>query len=98
VAPTFGALLEDAYSWLKEKMTFDEDRKKAIDEGVTAIVRELGALPVAVTQPFKERRGGTAVDRHQPGRLQILWHLRWQLRVRGAETGSAGPGNARCGP
>ena len=52
VAPTFGALLEDAYSWLKEKMTFDEDRKKAIDEGVTAIVRELGALPVAVTQPF----------------------------------------------
>ena len=52
VAPAFGTLLEDAYAWLKEKMPLDEDRKKAIDEGVTAIVRELGALPVAVTQPF----------------------------------------------
>jgi pyruvate-ferredoxin/flavodoxin oxidoreductase len=52
VAPAFGPLLEDAYAWLKEKMPLDEDRKKAIDEGVSAIVRELGALPVAVTQPF----------------------------------------------
>lgn len=52
VAPTFGALLEDAYAWLKDKMPLDEDRKKAIDEGVAAIVRELGTLPVAVTQPF----------------------------------------------
>ena len=33
-------------------MPLDEDRKKAIDEGVSAIVRELGALPVAITQPF----------------------------------------------
>jgi pyruvate-ferredoxin/flavodoxin oxidoreductase len=52
VAPTFGALLQDAYAWLQEKMPLDEDRKKAIDEGVAAIVGELGALPVAVTQPF----------------------------------------------
>ena len=52
VAPTFGPLLEDAYAWLKEKMPLDEDRKKAIDEGVAAIVREIGPLPVAVTQPF----------------------------------------------
>ena len=52
VAPTFGALLEDAYAWLKDKMPLDEDRKKAIDEGVAAIVREAGDLPVAVTQPF----------------------------------------------
>ena len=51
-APTFGALLEDAYAWLKDKMPLDEDRKKAIDNGVSAIVRELGALPVAITQPF----------------------------------------------
>jgi pyruvate-ferredoxin/flavodoxin oxidoreductase len=51
-APTFGALLEDAYTWLKEKMPLDEDRKKAIDEGVAAIVRETGSLPVAVTKPF----------------------------------------------
>ena len=52
VAPAFGALLEDAYAWLKEKMPLDEDRKKAIDDGISAIVRELGTLPVAVTQPF----------------------------------------------
>ena len=52
VAPAFGSLLEDAYAWLKDKMPLDEDRKKAIDEGISGIVRELGALPVAVTQPF----------------------------------------------
>ncbi len=52
VAPTFGPLVEDAYAWLKDKMPLDENRKKAIDEGVSAIVRELGALPVAITQPF----------------------------------------------
>jgi len=52
VAPTFGTHLDDAYAWLKEKMPLDEDRKQAIDTGVAAIVRELGALPVAVTQPF----------------------------------------------
>ena len=51
-APTFGPLLEEAYGWLKEKMPLDEDRKKAIDEGVAAIASELGTLPVAVTQPF----------------------------------------------
>lgn len=51
-APTFGALLDDAYTWLKDKMPLDEDRKKAIDEGVAAIARKLGALPVAITQPF----------------------------------------------
>ncbi len=52
VAPTFGPRLEDAYAWLKEKMPLDEDRKKAIDDGVAAIVRALGPLPVAVTRPF----------------------------------------------
>jgi pyruvate-ferredoxin/flavodoxin oxidoreductase len=51
-APNFGTHLEDAYAWLKDKMPLDEDRKQAIDEGVAAIVSELGALPVAVTQPF----------------------------------------------
>ena len=51
-APTFGAHLEDAYAWLKEKMPLDEDRKTAIDVGVAAIVSELGSLPVALTQPF----------------------------------------------
>jgi pyruvate-ferredoxin/flavodoxin oxidoreductase len=52
VPPTFGPLLEDAYSWLKEKMPLDEDRKKAIDAGVSGIIGELGSLPVAVTKPF----------------------------------------------
>jgi pyruvate-ferredoxin/flavodoxin oxidoreductase len=51
-APNFGAHLEDAYTWLKDKMPLDEDRKKAIDEGVSAIVSEMGSLPVAITQPF----------------------------------------------
>jgi pyruvate-ferredoxin/flavodoxin oxidoreductase len=50
--PNFGALLGDAYGWLKEKMPLDEDRKKAIDSGVEGIIRELGSLPVAVTKPF----------------------------------------------
>lgn len=52
VPPTFGAVLEDAYSWLKEKMPLDEERKQAIDAGVAGIVRELGALPIAITKPF----------------------------------------------
>ena len=51
-APTFGDHLEDAYTWLKDKMPLDDDRRKAMDEGVAAIVRELGSLPVAVTRPF----------------------------------------------
>jgi pyruvate-ferredoxin/flavodoxin oxidoreductase len=52
VAPRFGALLDDAYTWLKEKMPLDEDRKKAIDAGVNGIIREFGSLPVSVTKPF----------------------------------------------
>jgi pyruvate-ferredoxin/flavodoxin oxidoreductase len=52
VAPNFGALLGEAHAWLQDKMPLDADRKSAIDEGVTAIIRELGDLPVAVTQPF----------------------------------------------
>ena len=51
-APDFGTHLEDAHAWLTDKMPLDEDRKQAIDQGVAAIVSELGALPVAVTQPF----------------------------------------------
>ena len=51
-APTFGALLEEAYTWLKDKMPLDDDRRQAIDDGVAAIAGEVGDLPVAVTQPF----------------------------------------------
>jgi pyruvate-ferredoxin/flavodoxin oxidoreductase len=52
IPPTFGAVLEDAYDWLRDKMPLDEDRRKAIDAGVEGIVGQLGTLPVAVTKPF----------------------------------------------
>jgi pyruvate-ferredoxin/flavodoxin oxidoreductase len=49
---TAGEMLEEAFAWLGEKMTLSEDRKQAIDDGLKAIITELGSLPVAVTQPF----------------------------------------------
>ena len=52
VAPTFGQMLDDAFAWLKEKMPLPDERKQAIQEGIDAITRDLGALPVAVTKPF----------------------------------------------
>jgi pyruvate-ferredoxin/flavodoxin oxidoreductase len=62
VPPTFGAVLDGAYSWLKEKMPLDEDRKKAIDAGVEGIIGELGSLPVAVTKPFFHDAEATKKD------------------------------------
>jgi len=52
VAPTFGQMLDDAYAWLKDKMPLPDDRKQAIEDGIAAIGAEMGALPVAITQPF----------------------------------------------
>ena len=51
-AATFGAMLGDAYAWLGDKMPLPDDRKQAISDGIDAIKEKLGALPVAVTQPF----------------------------------------------
>ena len=51
-APTFGEMLDESYSWLEEKMPLPDDRKQAIREGLGAIGAEIGALPVAVTEPF----------------------------------------------
>jgi len=51
-SPTFGQMLNDSFSWLKEKMPLPEERKLAIQEGIESIDTELGALPVAVTKPF----------------------------------------------
>jgi len=52
VAPTFGALLNDAYTWLNDKMPLPDDRKKAIQSGIDEVDSALGALPVAITKPF----------------------------------------------
>jgi len=52
VAPTFGEMLEESFSWLKEKMPLPDERKQAIQEGIDNIVAVMGALPVAVTKPF----------------------------------------------
>ena len=52
VAPTFGQMLNDSYTWLQDKMPLPDERKKAINEGIASIDDHLGALPVAVTQPF----------------------------------------------
>jgi len=51
-APTFGQMLGDAYAWLQDKMPLPDERKKAIQDGIERISADLGALPVAVTQPF----------------------------------------------
>jgi len=52
VAPTFGQMLDESFSWLKEKMPLPDDRKQAIQDGIDKIAAELGTLPVAVTKPF----------------------------------------------
>ncbi|MDH3982795.1 MAG: 4Fe-4S binding protein [Gammaproteobacteria bacterium] len=52
VAPTFGQMLNDSYAWLQDKMPLPEERKTAIQDGIASISDKLGALPVAVTQPF----------------------------------------------
>jgi pyruvate-ferredoxin/flavodoxin oxidoreductase len=52
VAPTFGRMLDDAYAWMKDKMPLPDERKQAIEDGIARIGAEIGALPVAVTQPF----------------------------------------------
>jgi pyruvate-ferredoxin/flavodoxin oxidoreductase len=52
VAPTFGELLDDAYTWLSDKMPLPDERKQAIQDGIDKIGATLGALPVAVTKPF----------------------------------------------
>jgi pyruvate-ferredoxin/flavodoxin oxidoreductase len=52
IAPTFGQMLNDSYAWLQDKMPLPDDRKAAIQDGIASISDKLGALPVAVTQPF----------------------------------------------
>ncbi|MDP6674969.1 MAG: 4Fe-4S binding protein, partial [Gammaproteobacteria bacterium] len=49
---TAGEMLEEAFAWLGEKMTLSEERRQAIEDGLKAIITEVGSLPVAVTQPF----------------------------------------------
>ncbi|MDP7094397.1 MAG: 4Fe-4S binding protein [Gammaproteobacteria bacterium] len=49
---TAGEMLEQAFAWLGEKMTLSDERRQAIENGLEAIIGELGSLPVAVTQPF----------------------------------------------
>ena len=51
-APTFGEMLDEAYTWLKDKMPLPDDRKQAIAEGIGEIREAYGSLPVAVTKPF----------------------------------------------
>jgi pyruvate-ferredoxin/flavodoxin oxidoreductase len=52
VVPTFGQMLDESYAWLQDKMPLPDERKAAIQEGIASIEDCLGALPVAVTQPF----------------------------------------------
>jgi pyruvate-ferredoxin/flavodoxin oxidoreductase len=52
IAPTFGEMLDAAFDWLEEKMPLPDERKQAISEGIASIGGEIGALPVAVTNPF----------------------------------------------
>ena len=52
VVPTFGQMLDESYAWLQDKMPLPDERKAAIQDGIASIGQCLGALPVAVTQPF----------------------------------------------
>jgi len=52
VSPTFGQMLGDSFSWLKEKMPLPDERKQAIQEGIESIDAVMGTLPVAITKPF----------------------------------------------
>lgn len=61
-APTFGDLLSESFTWLEEKMPLPDDRKQAIRDGLGAIDAEIGALPVAVTDPFFRKPEAAAKD------------------------------------
>ena len=54
-APTFAPMLDDAYRWLEEKMPLSDERKEAISAGLDSIGAAIGALPIAVTEPFFHR-------------------------------------------
>jgi pyruvate-ferredoxin/flavodoxin oxidoreductase len=62
VPPSFGQMLDESFSWLKEKMPLPDDRKQAIQDGVDKIAAELGALPVAITQSFFHAAEATKKD------------------------------------
>jgi pyruvate-ferredoxin/flavodoxin oxidoreductase len=50
--PTAGGMFEEASAWLSEKMALPEERKLAIEAGLAGLTDKIGALPVAVTDPF----------------------------------------------
>ncbi len=49
---TAGEMLEEAFSWLREKMTLSDERQEAIKDGLGAVIERVGPLPLAVTEPF----------------------------------------------
>ncbi len=52
-APTHAAVaLDQAFTWLQEKMPMQEERKQAVQQAYTAVREQVGALPIAKTAPF----------------------------------------------
>ncbi len=49
---SFGKMLDEAFSWLEERMPLPAERQQAIRDGVERIRNTFAALPVAVTKPF----------------------------------------------
>ncbi|MCP4702259.1 MAG: pyruvate ferredoxin oxidoreductase [Gammaproteobacteria bacterium] len=47
-----GEFIEDAYTWLKGKVSLDAERKQAMDQAVAAVNAKIGILPLARTQAF----------------------------------------------
>lgn len=52
LAATAGTAFQQAFSWLKEKMTLTEERQQAIEAGLEAINNSIGNLPLVVTDNF----------------------------------------------
>ena len=61
IPSTLGSLIEEAYGWLKDKLTANEERQALIERDLAAVQQTLGGLAVSVTDPFF--KGGEQVKK-----------------------------------
>ena len=58
-----GGLLNEASSWLQDKMSLPAERRKSVSSALEALQDAVACLPVVATQPFfVDRPGGTKND------------------------------------
>lgn len=68
IPATTGELLKAAFSWLQGKTNLPEERKQAMEAGLTKILARLGGLPAVVTEPLFRRP-----EQVEKGRGELLF-------------------------